>query len=76
MGSTAGSSPALCRSGTNGATIVQWFGTNTDVTDQKLAEEQVARQAQELRVLNERLTEVDRLKSNSSPTSATSSARH
>ncbi len=36
--------------------FVQWFGTNTDVTEQKLAEEQVTRQAQELRVLNERLT--------------------
>ena len=42
--------------------FVQWFGTNTDVTEQKLAEEQVTRQAQELRVLNERLTELDRLK--------------
>src|SRR5262245_60645082 len=42
--------------------LVQWFGTNTDVTDQKLAEEQVTRQADELRALNERLQELDRLK--------------
>jgi PAS domain S-box-containing protein len=42
--------------------LVQWFGTNTDVTEQKLAEEQMARQAQELRALNERLRELDRLK--------------
>jgi PAS domain S-box-containing protein len=42
--------------------IVQWFGTNTDVTEQKLAEEKVARQAQELRALNERLEELDRAK--------------
>jgi signal transduction histidine kinase len=42
--------------------IVQWFGTNTDVTEQKLAEEAVARQAEELRALNLRLQELDRLK--------------
>jgi PAS domain S-box-containing protein len=42
--------------------FVQWFGTNTDVTEQVLAEEQVAWQAQELRVLNERLQELDRAK--------------
>src|SRR5262249_12029458 len=42
--------------------FVQWFGTNTDVTDQKLAEEQVTRQANELRALNERLQELDQLK--------------
>jgi PAS domain S-box-containing protein len=42
--------------------LVQWFGTNTDVTEQKLAEDQVARQAQELRALNERLQERDRAK--------------
>jgi PAS domain S-box-containing protein len=42
--------------------FVQWFGTNTDVTEQVLAEEQVARQAQELRALNKRLQELDRLK--------------
>jgi PAS domain S-box-containing protein len=33
-----------------------------NITERKRAEEQVARQAQDLRVLNERLTEVDRLK--------------
>ncbi|HXV82375.1 MAG TPA: ATP-binding protein, partial [Candidatus Binatia bacterium] len=38
------------------------FGTNTDVTEQRLAEEQVSRQAQELRALNERLRELDRAK--------------
>ena len=32
--------------------FVQWFGTNTDVTEQVLAEEQVARQAKELRDLS------------------------
>ncbi|HWF62016.1 MAG TPA: PAS domain S-box protein [Nitrospira sp.] len=42
--------------------IVRWFGTNTDVTERVLAEEEVARQAQELRTLNERLQELDRLK--------------
>src|SRR5262245_2951689 len=35
--------------------FVQWFGTNTDVTQQVQAEGEVARQARELRVLNERL---------------------
>jgi PAS domain S-box-containing protein len=43
--------------------LVQWFGTNTDVTERKAAEEQIARQAGELRALNERLQELDRLKS-------------
>ena len=33
-----------------------------NITERKRAEEQVAHQAQELRVLNERLTELDRLK--------------
>jgi PAS domain S-box-containing protein len=42
--------------------FVQWFGTNTDVTEQVLAEQQVARQAKELSVLNERLQELDRAK--------------
>jgi PAS domain S-box-containing protein len=42
--------------------FVQWFGTNTDITEQVLAEEQVARQAQELWALNERLQELDRAK--------------
>jgi PAS domain S-box-containing protein len=42
--------------------LVQWFGTNTDVTEQKLAEEQVAQQAQELRALNDRLQALDRAK--------------
>src|SRR5262245_51275182 len=42
--------------------LAQWFGTNTDITEQILAEEQVARQAAELRVLNERLLELDRAK--------------
>jgi signal transduction histidine kinase len=42
--------------------IFQWFGTNTDITEQKRAEEQVAWQAQEMRVLNERLQELDRAK--------------
>src|SRR5262245_59654680 len=42
--------------------FVQWFGTNTDVTDQVLAEEKVAQQARQLRELNERLQELDRAK--------------
>jgi PAS domain S-box-containing protein len=42
--------------------FVQWFGTNTDVTAQVLAEQLVARQAEELRALNERLQELDRAK--------------
>src|SRR5262245_11956597 len=42
--------------------FVQWFGTNTDVTAQVLAQQQVARQAEELRALNERLQELDRAK--------------
>jgi PAS domain S-box-containing protein len=42
--------------------FVQWFGTNTDVTEQVLAEEKVAQQARELRALNERLQELDRAK--------------
>ncbi len=42
--------------------FVQWFGTNTDVTEQVLAEEQVARQARELRALNEQLKELDKAK--------------
>lgn len=42
--------------------ILRWFGTNTDVTERVSAEEEVARQAQELRTLNERLKELDRAK--------------
>src|SRR5262245_57106504 len=42
--------------------FVQWFGTNTDVTERVLAEEKVARQAEELRQLSERLQELDRAK--------------
>jgi len=33
--------------------FIQWFGTNTDVTEQKLAEQKIVRQAEELRILNE-----------------------
>lgn len=42
--------------------FIQWFGTNTDVTEQVLAEEQVARQAEELRALNRQLEASDRAK--------------
>ena len=42
--------------------IVQWFGTNTDVTQQVLAEAEVGRQTDELRALNARLQELDRIK--------------
>src|SRR5262245_35021187 len=42
--------------------FVQWFGTHTDVTEQILAEQEVAKQTQELRILNERLKELDRAK--------------
>ena len=47
-----------------------------NITERKQAEEQIAQQSRELRALNERLKEVDRLKTQFFATSATNSERH